>query len=457
MRYRELGRTGLEVSEIGFGAEWMEKKSAAEVRAVVERCEEAGINILDCWMAGPEVRSNLGAALAGTRDRWIIQGHIGSTWQDGQYVRTRDMDLVRPAFEDLLARLGTDHVELGMIHYVDDVDEYEGIMAGEFIEYVRALKAAGVIGHIGLSTHAPEVAKRAALSGEIEAVMFSVNPAFDLLPATASLDDAFTFAYDDALEGMDPARAELYALCEREGVGLTVMKGYAGGRLFSTEASPFGVAMTPVQCIHYALTRPAAASILAGFDEPAHVDDAVAYETAAEAQKDYASVLAGAPKHAYFGQCTYCGHCAPCTAGIDIAAVNKFYDLAVMQDEMPASIREHYRALNATADDCTACAACEPRCPDGGKPCGSDDTNSDGQIGMGGMLRPNRAFLRNQDERVGSSSSVTNGGRSHRRSTSPGTARSAGNAPGRWHTAAPPRCRLRDTRRRKRRIPGSGP
>ena len=254
MRYRELGRTGLEISEIGFGAEWMEKKSAAEVRAVVERCEEAGINILDCWMAGPEVRSNLGAALAGTRDRWIIQGHIGSTWQDGQYVRTRDMNLVRPAFEDLLARLGTDHVELGMIHYVDDINEYEGIMAGEFIEYVRALKAADVIGHIGLSTHAPEVAKRAALSGEIEAVMFSVNPAFDLLPATASLDDAFTFAYDDALEGMDPTRAELYALCEREGVGLTVMKGYAGGRLFSAEASPFGAAMTPVQCIHYALT-----------------------------------------------------------------------------------------------------------------------------------------------------------------------------------------------------------
>ena len=316
-------------------------------------------------MAGPEVRSNLGAALAGTRDRWIIQGHIGSTWQDGQYVRTRDMNLVRPAFEDLLARLGTDHVELGMIHYVDDINEYEGIMAGEFIEYVRALKAADVIGHIGLSTHAPEVAKRAALSGEIEAVMFSVNPAFDLLPATASLDDAFTFAYDDALEGMDPTRAELYALCEREGVGLTVMKGYAGGRLFSAEASPFGAAMTPVQCIHYALTRPAAASILAGFDEPAHVDDAVAYETATEAQKDYASVLAGAPKHAYFGQCTYCGHCAPCTAGIDIAAVNKFYDLAVMQSEVPASIREHYRALDAAADDCTACAACEPRCPFG--------------------------------------------------------------------------------------------
>lgn len=365
MKYRRLGKTGLMVSEIGFGAEWMEKKTATEVRAVTARCEEAGINILDCWMAGPDVRSNLGAALADTRDSWIIQGHIGSTWQDGQYVRTRDMDLVRPAFEDLLARLGTDHVELGMIHYVDDVDEYEGIMAGPFIDYVRALKAAGTVEHVGLSTHAPEVAKLAARSGEIETIMFSVNPAFDLLPAAASLDDAFAFDYDDELAGMEPVRAELYATLEREDVGLTVMKGYAGGRLFSAEASPFGTAMTPVQCIHYALTRPAAASIMAGFEKPAHVDDAVAYETASDAEKDYASVLAVAPKHAYYGQCTYCGHCAPCTAGIDIAAVNKFYDLAAMQDEVPASVRAHYRALDATADDCTACAACEPRCPFG--------------------------------------------------------------------------------------------
>lgn len=365
MQYRNLGKTGLMVSEIGFGAEWMEKKSAEEVRAVVARCEEAGINLLDCWMAGPDVRSNLGAALANTRDKWIIQGHIGSTWQNGQYTRTRDVNEVRPAFEDLLARLGTDHVELGMIHYVDDIDEYDDIMAGPFIAYVRELHEAGTIGHIGLSTHAPEVAKRAALSGEIETIMFSVNPAFDLLPAAASLDEAFTFNYADELAGMDPARSELYALCEREDVGLTIMKGYAGGRLFSAEASPFGVAMTPVQCIHYALTRPAAASILAGFDEPSHVDDAVAYETADDAAKDYASTLAAAPQHAYFGQCTYCGHCAPCPSGIDIALVNKFYDLALMQDEVPASVREHYRTLDANASDCIGCADCESRCPFG--------------------------------------------------------------------------------------------
>ena len=365
MRYRRLGKTGLMVSEIGFGAEWMGKPQE-EVDAFVRVCEEAGINLVDIWMADPAMRSKLGHAMAerGTRDRWIIQGHIGSTWQDGQYVRTRDMEVVRPAFEDLLARLDTDHVELGMIHYVDDVDEFRGIMEGPFIEYVRQLHAAGTIGHVGLSTHNPDVAALAASCGEVEMVMFSVNPAFDTLPASNDIEVLFG-DYDNDYEGMNPARAELYALCEREDVGLTVMKGFAGGRLFDAARSPFGVALTPVQCIHYALTRPAVASILAGFSELSHIADAVRYETATDDEKDYASVLASAPRHAYFGQCTYCGHCAPCAVGIDIATVNKFYDLAVMQDEVPASVREHYRALSVRADACVACRACETRCPFG--------------------------------------------------------------------------------------------
>ena len=365
MRYRRLGRTGLQVSEIGFGAEWMGKPQE-EVDAFVRACEETGINLMDVWMADPAMRSKLGHAMAerGTRDQWIIQGHIGSTWQDGQYVRTRDMEKVRPAFEDLLARLETDHVELGMIHYVDDVDEFRGIMEGPFIEYVRQLHAAGTIGHVGLSTHNPDVAALAASCGEVEMVMFSVNPAFDTLPASNDIEVLFG-DYDNDYEGMNPARAELYALCEREDVGLTVMKGFAGGRLFDAARSPFGVALTPVQCIHYALTRPAVASILAGFSELSHIADAVRYETATDDEKDYASVLASAPRHAYFGQCTYCGHCAPCAVGIDIATVNKFYDLAVMQDEVPASVREHYRALYVRADACVACRACETRCPFG--------------------------------------------------------------------------------------------
>ena len=94
---------------------------------------------------------------------------------------------------------------------------------------------------------------------------------------------------------------------------------------------------------------------------------AVAYETAAMEEKDYASVLAGAPRHGYYGQCTYCGHCAPCPAGIDIAMVNKLYDLALMQEELPASLKAHYDQLSANADACIGCKSCESRCPFGVK------------------------------------------------------------------------------------------
>ena len=365
MRYRELGNTGLQVSEIGLGAEWLERHTEEEVKAVIQRCESYGINILDCWMSNPEVRTKIGNAICGHREKWVIQGHFGSTWQEGQYVRTRDLPKVKEAFQDLLTRLQTDYIDLGMIHFVDSEAEFRQVMEGEFLAYVKEQREKGVIRHTGMSTHNPQVAKLAALSGEIEMLLFSVYPAFDLLPPSEDLNDYFVESYGEGLAGIDPLREELYKLCEQRGVGITVMKGYAGGRLFDARTSPFGVALTPVQCLHYALTRPAVASVLVGYDTPAHVDAAVAYEAATEEERDYASVLAKAPRHAYSGQCTYCGHCAPCPAGIDIAMVNKLYDLAAMQPEVPATVRAHYQALSATAADCIACGGCETRCPFG--------------------------------------------------------------------------------------------
>ncbi len=364
MRYRELGKTGLEVSEIGLGGEWLERHNTQEVKEVIDTCEQAGINILDCWMSEPNVRSNIGKALAGHRDKWYIQGHIGSTWQDGQYVKTRDLTKVQAAFKDLLTRLQTDYIDLGMIHFIDEAEEFKQVVSGEFMDYVRSLKETGTIRHIGLSTHNPDVAKMAAEQGEIEMILFSINPAFDLHPATENIDDYFAEKYEDGLSGIAPEREELYKICEQRNVGITVMKGYAGGRLFDAQTSPFGVALTPVQCLHYALTRPAVASVMVGYDTPEHVHAAVAYETATEEEKGYASVLARAPHHAYpAGQCTYCGHCAPCPKGIDIAMVNKLYDLAMMQEEVPATIRAHYEQLKASAADCIGCKGCESRCP----------------------------------------------------------------------------------------------
>ena len=365
MRYRELGKTGIKVSEVGFGGEWLERHEEEHSVELLRYAHEKGINIVDCWMPDPKSRDIIGKAMEGCRDSWFVQGHIGSTYQNGQYVRTRDMKHVRPAFEDLLKRLRSDYVDLGMIHYIDSVEDWNTAMNGEYIEYVRDLHEKGIIRHIGLSTHNPRIGKMAVESGFIEMILFSINPAFDMRPATENLDSMFEGYENSDYSGIDPERAQFYRMCEEHQIGLTVMKGFFGGRLLNKEQSPFGVAFTPVQLIHYALTRPGVTSILCGYDTKEQVDEAVSYEEASDDAKDYASVIAGAPLHSYSGQCTYCGHCRPCPMDIDIAMVNKFYDLAAAQPAVPESVLEHYRALEHTASECVGCRGCESRCPFG--------------------------------------------------------------------------------------------
>ena len=362
MKTRILGKTELKVSEIGFGGEWLERHETEESVELLKYAHSKGINIVDCWMPDPKSRDIIGSAMEGCRESWYVQGHIGSTYQNGQYVRTRDLKYVRPAFEDLLTRLNTDYIDLGMIHYIDSADEWNKVMSGDFIRYVHELHEKGKIRHIGLSTHNPVIGKLAVQTGFIEMILFSINPAFDMRPATEDLDTMWG-GYDDKYAGIDPERAEFYRMCEENNVGLTVMKGFFGGALLDKERSPFGVAFTPVQLIHYALTRPGVASILCGYDTKEQVDAAVSYENATDDEKDYASVIAAAPLHSYKGQCTYCGHCKPCPVGIDIAMVNKLYDLASLQETVPESVREHYKALEHTASECIGCKACESRCP----------------------------------------------------------------------------------------------
>lgn len=205
----------------------------------------------------------------------------------------------------------------------------------------------------------------AAQNPEIELLMFSINPAFDMF---GSVDDVGDYrkedAYDDKdLSSINPQRAELYEICQNNGTALTVMKGFAGGNLLSDETSPFGVAMTPVQCIHYVLEQKGVSSIFVGVKTVDELMESLKYCDASESEKDYYDVLKNAPEHSFKGQCTYCGHCSPCASDIDIAMVIKLFDLAKYHDKIPESIRQHYNDLKFNATDCIACGECEDRCP----------------------------------------------------------------------------------------------
>ena len=364
MNYRELGNTGLMVSEIGLGCEGFAEDEYRGARLLLDEAESQGINYFDLYTSNPQVRGAIGEALKGRRDKFIIQSHVCSIWKDGQYKRSRKIEEVKEGVKEMLSLLQTDYIDVGMIHYVDSVKDWQEIEEGPVLAYVKELKEKGVIRHIGLSSHNPEVALAAVKSGCIEVLMFSVNPCYDLQPASENVEELWLEKnYENHLVNMDPERQELYETCQRMGVGVTVMKAFGGGDLLDETLSPAGKALTAVQCLHYALTRPAVATVLVGAHSVEQLRGSIAYEEAPEEEKDYALAFASFPNISWEGHCMYCSHCAPCPKKIDVASVTKFLNLVRAQGSVPETVREHYEVLEHHAGECIQCGACESRCP----------------------------------------------------------------------------------------------
>ena len=364
MEYRELGRTGIKVSVIALGCEGFVANEGALTEQLLNAAEQGGINCIDLYAPQPEMRSRLGKWLRGRRGKFVLQAHLCTVWQEGQYKRTREIGEVKASFEDLLTRLATDYIDIGMIHYVDSLEDWEAVAGGPVMAYAREMQAQGKIRYIGLSSHNPAAAMQAVQSGLFDVLMFSVNPCYDLQPAN---EDCYALwdgkNYDRQLVNMDPEREALYETCSRLGVAITVMKAFGGGDLLDEELSPAGKALTVNQCLHYALTRPGVAAVMSGAHTVDELEKCLEYTTAADVEKDYAAAFAALPKISWEGHCMYCGHCAPCPQGIDVAAVTKFLNLTKAQNSVPETVREHYAALRHHAGECVKCGACEKRCP----------------------------------------------------------------------------------------------
>ena len=364
MEYRELGRTGIKVSVIALGCEGFVANEGALTEQLLNAAEQGGINCIDLYAPQPEMRSRLGKWLRGRRGKFVLQAHLCTVWQEGQYKRTREIGEVKASFEDLLTRLATDYIDIGMIHYVDSLEDWEAVAGGPVMAYAREMQAQGKIRYIGLSSHNPAAAMQSVQSGLIDVLMFSVNPCYDLQPAN---EDCYALwdgkNYDRQIVNMDPEREALYETCSRLGVAITVMKAFGGGDLLDEELSPAGKALTVNQCLHYALTRPGVAAVMSGAHTVDELEKCLEYTTAADVEKDYAAAFAALPKISWEGHCMYFGHCAPCPQGIDVAAVTKFLNLTKAQNSVPETVREHYAALRHHAGECVKCGACEKRCP----------------------------------------------------------------------------------------------
>lgn len=345
MEYRTLPHGSERISVIGLGSGSL-SGSEAEMIEVLTTAMHHGINYFDMAPSEKAPFFAYKKAFSGRRNDVFIQMHFGAVYKNGAYGWTRKLDDIKEQFAWQLELLDTDYTDMGFIHCMDDFEDFQHVMKDGLWDYMKKLKRQGTIRHLGFSSHNPQIAYRMLETGLVDMMMFSINPSYD-------------YRKGDYALGEVEQRAALYRECERRGVGISVMKPFAGGQLLDAKRSLFDHALTHVQCMQYVLDRPGVLTVLPGVRSIDDLRTVLHYEAATKEEKDY-SVIAGISPRAAKGICVYCNHCQPCPAGLNIGLINKYYDLALAGDLMA---KGHYDKLPLHAEACMKCGHCEARCP----------------------------------------------------------------------------------------------
>jgi len=350
MEYRKLphGKENELFSTLGLGMGGIHNCGEDEIEKVIQKAIRQGINFFDLCASSKKVYAPFGRAIAGQRDKVFLQLHFGAVYNSsGDYGWSRNLNQIKNTFQWELETLDTAYTDMGFLHCVDEDNDFDELIAAGVFDYLQEMKSEGKIRYIGFSSHTPSVANRIMDTGLVDIMMFSINPAYDFEKG------------DEYGIGTVSERAQLFQRCERDGVGISVMKPFHGGQLLNEKSSPFGKSLTRYQCIQYALDRPGVLTVVPGVRSLNDLDQLLGFPEAPSAERDY-SAFGGAIGLSAECNCVYCNHCQPCPANIDIGLVNKYYDLSLVGDRMAAN---HYEKLKIKADACFECGHCNSRCP----------------------------------------------------------------------------------------------
>lgn len=346
MEYRKLPHGEECISVIGMGSSVVGAQPEKQIIETVHYALEHGVNYFDMAGGHASIFPAYGKALENRRREVMLQIHFGANYVTGEYGWSTDLAAIQRSVDWQLANLKTDYIDFGFIHCLDEASDLAAYEKSGALGYVLDLKEQGVIRHIGLSSHAPELVHKVLDLGILDMLMFSINPMYD-------------YGQGDYANGSSEERYDLYRRCEKEGVGISVMKPFNAGQLLDAAKSPFHQALTTAQCIQYALDKPGVVTVLPGPGSVEELKHILGYFDTTEKQRDY-SVISFLVPDTSKGSCVYCKHCHPCPAGLDIGLINKYYDLSKLGDTLAA---EHYLTLEKTASDCVQCGHCNSRCP----------------------------------------------------------------------------------------------
>lgn len=317
MEYRMLGKTGLKISRMGFGGIPIQKIDAEGTKRVLRKLLAQGVNFIDTARAYTVSEEYLGYALEGVRDQFVLASKTYS----------RSKEAAAADIETSLRNLRTDYIELYQIHNPSAaelaiVQTPDGALAA-----LQEAKAAGKIGHIGITLHSKELFEQALELDWVETIMFPYNI-------------------------VETQAQELIAKCARKNIGFIAMKPLAGGAIDNATLA-----------LRFITANPNVTVVIPGMAAEEEVDENIA--ACADASALTQEELEGMEKiREFLGTqfCRRCNYCAPCNVGIPIPAVflmEGYYSRYGLQDWA----KERYAALPKKASDCVQCGACESRCP----------------------------------------------------------------------------------------------
>lgn len=317
MEYRTLGKTGLKISRMGFGGIPIQKIDEEGTRKLLHEMMEKGVNYIDSARGYTVSEQYIGYGLEGIRDKFVLATKSMS----------RTKEAMAADIETSLGNFRTDYIDLYQVHNpsMEQLDQVMG--EGGALEALMEARAAGKIGHIGLTAHSTEVFERALELDWVETIMFPYNI-------------------------VEQQGAELIHKCAEKNIGFIVMKPLAGGAI--EDAS---------MALRYVCSNPDVTVVIPGMAEIHELEQNLAACSNTEPlTQEELKEMDKVREQLGTDFCRRCNYCAPCTVGINIPSVFLFagylqrYDLADWA-------KDRYSTLKVKASACIGCGKCEPRCP----------------------------------------------------------------------------------------------
>ena len=319
MEYRILGKTGLKISRMGFGGIPIQKIDAKGTRELMLKLRDAGVNYIDTARGYTVSESYLGEALEGIRQDFILATKS----------MARDKASMAKDIETSLANLRTDYIDLYQVHNPNMQQLEQAIAPGGALEALLEAKAAGKIGHIGITIHLRDVFEKALELPWVETIMFPYNI-------------------------VETQGEKLIAKCAQKNIGFIDMKPLAGGAIENARLA-----------LRFVCANENVTVTIPGMAELKEVDEniaACADTTPMTGEEKAAITQIRSDLGTNF--CRRCNYCQPCAAGINISGVFLFEGY-LSRYGLADWAKDRYAALPVKASACIGCGACEDRCPYG--------------------------------------------------------------------------------------------